>query len=421
MAKTKTVIAILLGILICFSSCLFAGCSKPEQEPNRKDEFDATKLPYYVEDIDTLSYSYTEEERVLPFWQGNVIYNEQLMITEKDGTVQGKLLYTPLRVLSVRDWKLETEYVEGVDYVIEGNVITLPEGSSIPVFKDEWIHGVNVPAQYPEGSAGSGYQMLFGDQVLYTESALIWSNYIHVTYAYDPATVDRSHLSKYSPDMLYGLTEKIAEAGTDKQLKFTLFGDSISEGCSASKLWGHEPFCPAYGELVKYGLERFGGFDVKFTNLSVGGKDSAWAAEDEQLSSLMNTEADFVIIAFGTNDSFMNLEGNAYRNNIQKIIAAAKTANPECQVLLIAPFPSNEVSKSAEQHKKLCSTLQAISEETEYLDVGYLSMYEGAVDMLEVKNYYEIAGNNVNHPNDFLHRFYAMNILNAIFDFNTVK
>lgn len=408
-------LAVFLGLFLCF----FAACGTPEQDRKEEEKFDATKLPFYEEEIDTLTYSYTEEERVRPFWQGNVIYNEQLMITEKDGTVQGKLLYTPERILSVRDWKLETEYVEGVDYLIDGNVITLPEGSSIPVFKDEWSRCENVPSQYPEGNAGSGYQMLFG-QLLYTESSLIWSNYIHVTYVYDPEDVDRSHVSEYSPDMLYGLTEKIAQTGSDKPLKFTLFGDSISEGCSASKVWGHAPYCPAYGELVQYGLERFGGFDVTFTNLSVGGKDSTWAAEEEQLNDLMATESDFVIIAFGTNDSFANLDGNAYRSNIEKIVKAAKTANPECQILLIAPFPSNELSKSKEMHQKVCSTLKAISEETEYLDVGYLSMYEGAADMLEVKNYYEIAGNNVNHPNDFLHRFYAMNILNAIFDFNTV-
>ena len=36
------------------------------------------------------------------------------------------------------------------------------------------------------------------------------------------------------------------------------------------------------------------------------------------------------------------------------------------------------------------------------------------------KNYYELAGNNANHPNDFIHRFYAMNILSAIFDFEAL-
>ena len=45
--------------------------------------------------------------------------------------------------------------------------------------------------------------------------------------------------------------------------------------------------------------------------------------------------------------------------------------------------------------------------------IGHLS------DMLGTKNYYEVAANNVNHPNDFIHRFYAMNILCAIFDFQS--
>lgn len=419
MRKTKTITAIVIGALICFSSCFLTGCVKPEPDP--KEEFDATKLPYYVEEIDTLSYSYTEEERIRPFWQGNIIYNEQLMITEKDGVVQGKLLYEPRRILSVRDWKLETEYVEGVDYLIDGSVITLPEGSGIPVFRDEWTRGENIPSQYPAGDPASGYEMIFGGEVLYSESSLIWSRYLHVTYVYDPADVDRSHVSQYSPDMLYGLTQMIAQPGSEKPLKFTVFGDSISEGCSSSELWGHAPYCPSYAGLVRYGLESLGGFQVTFNNISVGGKDSAWAADEEQLAKVMSLGSDFLILAFGTNDSFSSIEGNAYRSNIEKIIAAAKTANPECQVLLIAPFPSNEISKSAYLHEKLCVTLKAIAEETEYLDVGYLSMYEGCLDMLKTKNYYEIAGNNVNHPNDFVHRFYAMNVLNAIFDFAAIK
>ena len=52
--------------------------------------------------------------------------------------------------------------------------------------------------------------------------------------------------------------------------------------------------------------------------------------------------------------------------------------------------------------------------------MAYVSLYEGVRDMLETKNYYEVAGNNANHPNDFIHRFYAMNILSAIFDFDAL-
>lgn len=406
-----------VGFFLIF--CFTAGCAAlpPVSTERGGESFDATKLPYYAEDTDTLEYSYTDEERLRPYWQGNVIYNEQLMVVEKDGETAGHLLYEPRRVISVRDWTLKKEYKEGEDYIINGNEIARPENSSIPVFKDEWSRGENVPAEYPEGNAGSGYQMIGEDgSVMYTESGLIYANYIHVTYVYDPADVDRSKFSEYS-GALYGLEQKIK---AKEDVKMVVFGDSTSEGCSSSGLWNHEPFSPSYANLVKQGLELFGGVNVAFENMSVGGKDSSWAAEEGQLQKLSSLAPDFLIVAFGTNDSFMNLEGSAYRSNIEKIVRTAKTANGECQILLVAPFPSHEKMNSAANHEKICRTLEKIAKETEYLDVAYLSMYEGCLDMLKIKNYYEIAGNNANHPNDFIHRFYAMNILNTIFDFNVL-
>lgn len=423
---TKRIAAILAAVLaLCMG--VATGCGSPADEKGPDNAFDATKLPYYVEDTTALQYSYSEEDRLIPFWQTNVMRNEQLMIVEKDGVTQGKLLYTPKRVISVRDWTLATEYEKGTDYVIDGDTITLPAGSKIPVFKDEWSKGENIPSQYPFGSALGGWQ--WAGDIMYTETGLTWQNYIHVSYVYDPADVDRSVLAKYT-GALYGLTEKVNSAkAEDKNIKLMVFGDSISEGCSSSATWNHAPQCPPYAELVKYGLEHFGGLTVDFRNISVGGKDSAWAADNnsafdekygKQLPKIMEYVPDVLIIAFGTNDTALNLLGKNYRKNIEKIVETAKAANSECQILLVAPFPSNEKSKSAYDHELICSALKAIVDETTYLDVGYVSMYEGCLKMLEKKNYYEIAANNVNHPNDFIHRFYAMQILNTMLDFDAV-
>lgn len=418
MLKKLTLLLGLICMFCCFSACQGTPSSEePPDTPPGEETFDPTELPFYVEDTDSVMYTYGEEERLRPYWQGNVIYNEQLMIVEKDGKTEGHLLYDALRVVSVRDWSLQTEYVEGVDYIVNGNTITLPEGSSIPVFRDEWSRGENVPAEYPEGNAGTGYEMIGEDHtVMYTETGLIYRNYIHVTYVYDPADVDRTKVASYS-GALYGLTQKLENK---EPVKMVVFGDSISEGHSSSELWNHEPFSPPYARLVARGLELYGGVQVDYTNISVGGKDSVWAADESQLSQLASLAPDFLIIAFGTNDTMNNLAGNAYRSNIEDIIETAKNVNSECQILLVAPFPSNEKVKSALCHELICQNLQAIADETEYLDVGYVSMYEGCLDMLATKNYYEIAGNNANHPNDFIHRYYAMNILSTIFDFSAL-
>lgn len=300
--------------------CFAAGCA---QSAPPEPGFDAADLPFYVEDTDSLNYSYTARERIQPFWQGNVIYNEQIMVVKKDGKTEGRLLYDAKRVISVRDWTLEKEYEAGKDYMIEGDTITLPAGSSIPVFDDEWSRGVNVPEVYPEGNAGTGYVMIGdGNSVMYTETGLIYKNYIHVTYVYDPAAADRSNFKKFS-DELYGLSQKI---GKKEDIEMVVFGDSISEGHSSSELWGHAPYSPPYAKLVKEGLELFGGVKVGYENISKGGMDSSWAADEEQLAKLTSLAPDLLLVAFGTNDSLNNLEGKTYRANIEKIIETAKAA-----------------------------------------------------------------------------------------------
>ena len=108
-----------------------------------------------------------------------------------------------------------------------------------------------------------------------------------------------------------------------------------------------------------------------------------------------------------------------YRRNIDKIIETAKSVNSECQIIIIAPFPSND--KTAESQELIVSELKkVISEDAKtekWLDICLVDMYHAVKPMLEKKNYYEISANNINHPNDFIHRYYAMNVLSAIFDF----
>ena len=208
---------------VAFSTAACGGGGNSDGKESSSERFDATKLPYYEADIENISYNYTEKQRILPFWQGNVIYNEQLMIVDDGEKTEGHLLYDALRVISVKDATLKTEYKEGADYVVNGDTITIPDGSSIPVFRDEWAKGVNVPERYPLGNAGTGYQMI--GNVIYTETSLVWGNYIHVTYAYDPAAADRTTVKSYG-DELYGLSQKLANK---ENIKLTVFGDSISE------------------------------------------------------------------------------------------------------------------------------------------------------------------------------------------------
>ena len=113
--------ALAVSVMACGSGCTGDTVSSSD---DGKNDFDATKLPFYEKDVENLSYDYSNKQRIIPIWQSNVIYNEQLMVVEKDGVIQGKLLYKPSRVIAVKDATLKTEYQEGKDYVMkDGDVV----------------------------------------------------------------------------------------------------------------------------------------------------------------------------------------------------------------------------------------------------------------------------------------------------------
>lgn len=96
-----------------------------------------------------------------PIWKGSVIHNETVMFLGEDD--KAPLLYTPDRIISVRSYELDTEYVEGVDFKLEDGKLMLVEGTRIPVcpittyYPEEGRFnmlrdGKIVPALYGEGS-----------------------------------------------------------------------------------------------------------------------------------------------------------------------------------------------------------------------------------------------------------------------------
>lgn len=133
----KKIVWMLLAVL----SALFTlGCGGDEVPPPR--EFDYGSLPFYSADAANRPYSYTDEERVRPFWLGNTMYNESVMFLSDGESASAKTLFTPLKVLAVYDWTLKKQFVEGEDYTVaEDGTLVLTENSSIPVFSDGWAYG----------------------------------------------------------------------------------------------------------------------------------------------------------------------------------------------------------------------------------------------------------------------------------------
>jgi len=53
--------------------------------------------------------------------------------------------------------------------------------------------------------------------------------------------------------------------------------------------------------------------------------------------------------------------------------------------------------------------------------VAFVDMFQLHKEILETKDFISTSGNNINHPNDWLARIYAANILCTLIDYQAVK
>lgn len=416
------------GLACVLAGCSLAGCDAGNSSSS---EFNYNELPYYTANIDDLTYSYTDEERVRPFWQGNVMYNETVMFFENgNNTAKATTMFKPLKILGVYDWSLKRQYIEGVDYTVsEDGSLVCTENSAIPTFNEDWCFGKNIPDRYEKidttAVIGNKYCLMPGADMstgnavdlIYTEGALIYERYVHVTYAYDPASFDYEKVNSYANE-LFGLEEKL-KAGED--INMVVFGDSVSEGCSTSGHWQRDPGCPFYGGLVKNELERLYNSNITLTNMSLGGMTSKWGVGIDtsngggyNLTKLRELAPDFLVIGFGGNDVH-SVPATDFVTNIETIVETARGVNPDCQIVFLNFYPINEYFVNRSKQEILTQTYKEFS--YNYAGATFVDMYTTGIEVLKTKKHIEITANNLNHPNDFFHRIIAMNILSAIVDY----
>ena len=112
-------------------SCFAGGC-----QPQRENNTEKPEEKPFV-------YDYGFHEQVMPFWQSDVIYNEPVLLLEETpgGVSSGKLMLEPAEIYSVRDYSLKREWKRGVDWEYRDGKIVRLDGSDIPYFTEENLHG----------------------------------------------------------------------------------------------------------------------------------------------------------------------------------------------------------------------------------------------------------------------------------------
>ena len=346
-------------------------------------------------------------EYLRPFWTSKKIVNETLMfVGARD---EGVLLYNPKEIYSVRNYFLDTEYQENVDYIQKGKKI-VRLNDKIPYWKEEDYY-TETFEQYRIGANKKICQKFGGERFLkYGEGDTFTSKQIAVTYAHDevwdgPIPLDCS-------DKLVRIINKL-KAG--QPCKFLFYGDSISTGCNASGTpqgGNTPPYMPPFPSVICDYLQDKYGANIQLINTSVGGMATKWGLDnlDERVIAYA---PDLVFIAFGMNDPATPRE--EYRAMVREMIEKVHSALPKTEVMLVSSILPNDESDEwwfANQcvfHKDLAEL------EKEYEFVGFANVTVMQAYMLEKgKRYRDMTANNINHPNDFAQRLYAQVILSAL-------
>lgn len=401
---------------------------------SEKGEIDMKKFPLYDKDYENLAYDEDDYKNAMsaPYWKGNVMYNElSLPILYENGEVYAKLYYTPTKVFAVKDQKLEKTYEEGKDYVVdkENKKLVIPKGSSIPALYEKADEGENPPEGFAYTTGMPNNVDLYTiwnlgtGNFVYTESAYFYGKYLSVSYAYDVEDLDTSVFAKYDATTLTAVRNKLKNG---EEISLVTIGDSITEGCSSTGDNLHvAPNTPCYAKQIKTELERVYGAKVNLTNIGKGGSESKWPLSGEGSAALGKAKEaapDLCIIAYGMNDSSSQVSPVAYDDNIRSIIREIKNVSENCEFILVNSFPCNPLyERDATLFDGYLKKLNKIAAEDEGGHIVVADMQKVGKYYMQTKKYCEISSSNVNHPNDFLHRVYAMNIVSTICDYKNIK
>lgn len=414
-----------------------------EQTESSREMSEKEKTIY--DDIDLSIFDlarYDNSKYLQYFWDNNITYNESAMIMRNaDGTLDSvKLLFNIDKIISVRSADLQTKYIEGVDYKIENGILIILENGNIPILDYNKVHfetnpGANSSGSTVEGNSNvSAFPTVDGKYEIYQEGGILYEHQIAVTYYHKDKgnyTVPLTQTREFK--------RLISKLENGESVNIACLGDSISNGSGSTGAAKIQPYMPTYfglvGDYIKenYGYNRICLYEdpvyyvadkanestrIKMTNFSVGGKDSYWGVT--QIDAVAETNPDLVILGFGMNDGSAYTGEQAYYQNIQKMIEGIREINPDCEfVVLSTTLPNEKIcwtvgGKSIYgNQEKYLPVLQKLA--AEEAGVALADMTTLHKEYLQVKNFVDMTGNNVNHPNDFLTRLYAQTIIKTIF------
>lgn len=366
------------------------------------------------------------------FYMGEIVEDETVAFIYPDEEKQ--LLYRADSVVSVRSYDGDRVYEQGKDYVLRDGKLALTGDSAIPVMTPEVYYSEGdqpiLRVLKPDGSESP---------CIFVGRESLGKYQVRVTY---------THPLEQEPVLppcgrRFGRFLRKLENGEEVTVMF--YGDSITHGADSSLLHGIPPFQPSFPILFSCALAELFGFYVRFAqpeaekaypgpfpeapkggrgtltlvNTAVGG----WTSEDgaDRLDTHMTPQiekygCDLFVVGFGMNDG--GRAPSVTASNVERISRHALSLSPGASVMLVStmlpnPDASNGwVANQSAQEPELIKLAEKLNSEGCPCDVAGMTSVSAAI--LKRKKFIDITGNNINHPNDYLSRVYAVTLMQTL-------
>jgi lysophospholipase L1-like esterase len=372
--------------------------ASPTPEPTKPPTLEEVLSQYTEEDLDSSEYEL--DKYTIPYWEGNIVYNESVLPLEnEDGSIDDiPLLYKAEKIIAVHDATLRNTYVENVDYELVDGKLRIKKDGDIKTVKYSWMYPAN-------GTIGSDvFGRTGGGYIRFGEGDTFHKHHIVVTYVHIDGW--KENVPQAQGDKL---PKTLSKLENKEPLNIVFFGDSITVGANSSKLIDARPGVPRFSDMMVDALkDKYGYDDITFKNTAVGGQNTAWGA-DTVYTNVIKHNPDLLVLAFGMNDA--GTPPQTYKQQIQQIIDSVLADNPDCEIILVATMlPNEEVQGFYGNQYKFADELKSMTKE----GIALCDMTEFHSALLKYKRYYDMTGNNVNHPNDFLARAYTQVLLQTM-------
>jgi lysophospholipase L1-like esterase len=339
------------------------------------------------------------EARLRPLWLGTTVYRESCLPLTKDCNAELTLplLYPATRITEVVVSATGERLQEGRDWSLREGKLVLSPGTRAPVQSEEEFFTA-------ERKEKDGSIRKHKTSVRLVEGT--WYHERQIEVSYETAAKDLPMPEPRSS--LADLPKLRAKLAAKSPVTLVLFGDSIATGGNASKFQGAWPWQPAFGELVARELERRHGSRVTLMNHSRGGATSDFGTTQTQ-SQVAWFKPDLAVLAYGMNDRSLERQ-QRYRANLEKIIATVRATSPDTEFLIVTPMMNNPIPGG---HTPILAIRDAALS-IQQPGVALADVTSAHQAILTRKPFLDTSGNGSNHPNDFLHRVYAMRILEVL-------